>query len=78
MRARHRRREKEKPRWREEARDKNRGSMKPPNLTLRGNDIKLDHNVTTNRGSKQLVGKQKGSSMCLRLQSCIVWTLKAY
>lgn len=45
-----------------------RGSMKPPNLTLRGKDIKLDHRVTTNQGTKQLVRRQNDSSLSLRLQ----------
>lgn len=31
--------------------------MKPPNLTLGGKDIKLDHNVTRNCRNKKLVGK---------------------
>lgn len=51
-----------------------RGSMKPPNNTLRGKHMKLDHSMTASRGNKQLVGKQNGSSLCLRLQSCIVGT----
>lgn len=46
--------------------------MKPPNLLLRGKDIKLDHSVTTNCGKRQLVGKQNGSSFCLGLQCCFV------
>lgn len=33
--------------------------MKPPNNTLRGKYIKLDHNVTTSRGNKQLMGEAK-------------------
>lgn len=49
--------------------------MKPPNLVLRG---RLDHNVTTNRGNKQLVEKQNSYRLCLRLWSSIVWTQKAY
>lgn len=75
----HTRREKEKPRQRERERrpgiKTSSGSMKPPNLVLRG---RLDHNVTTNRGNKQLVGKQNSYRLCLRLRSSIVWTLKAY
>lgn len=73
----HTRREKEKPR-REERKPgmkTSSASMKPPNLVPRG---KLDHSVTTNHGNKQLVGRQNGSSLCLRLQSSIVWTLKGY
>lgn len=39
-----------------------RGSMKPPNLSLRGKDIKLDHSATTNHGKKQLLEKLNGPS----------------
>lgn len=45
--------------------------MKPPNLSLRGKDIKLDHSVTTNCGNKLLGGKQNSSSLCLGLKDCI-------
>lgn len=41
--------------------------MKPANPMLREKAIKLDHNVTTNLGNKQLVRKQNGSSLCYRL-----------
>lgn len=52
------RREKEKPRLRERKPGikTSSGSMKCPNLTPRG---KLDRNVTTSRGNKQLVGKRR-------------------
>lgn len=77
MRERHRRRgEGEAETEREEAGIKTgSGSMKPPNLSLRE---KRYHNVTRNRVNKQLVGKQNASSLGLRLQSRIVWTLKAH
>lgn len=35
-----------------------RGSMKPSNPILRGKDIKLKHNVTTNQGNEQLAREQ--------------------
>lgn len=41
--------------------------MKPPNLTLGGKDIKLDHNLTRNCRNKKLVGKLKDFSLDLRL-----------
>lgn len=40
------------------------GSRKPPNCSLRGNDVKQEHDVTTDCGEEQLEGKQNVSSQC--------------